>query len=142
MSKNQSKTSKPRPRSASTTVTITGNENAVATQGGKASVTHREGNNSSDDRAWRKQIERKINSLKNLSEADKSFLNQKMEQIAQEVEKGQQADASSIERVLNTVSAMAPDIFDVVITTLGNPLAGIGLVIKKVGDRAQVGQKV
>ena len=141
MSKDQRKTPKSKTRSAATTITITGNQNAVATQGGKASIMHIEENISSDYRAWRKEIERKIDSLQNLPEEDKSLLKQNTEQIVQEAEKGQQADASRIERLLNTVSVMAPDIFDVAITTLGNPLAGIGLVIKKIGDKAKVIRK-
>jgi hypothetical protein len=36
------------------------------------------------------------------------------------------------------MAAMAPDILEVAIATLVNPLAGIGLVAKKIGDKAQV----
>ncbi len=32
---------------------------------------------------------------------------------------------------------MAPDILDVVVATLGNPLAGIGVAIKKIAEKAK-----
>jgi hypothetical protein len=124
------------------TISITGNQNAVATGGGRASVTHLEETGLSNFSAWRKQIGREVGRLKGVSEEDKSILKQNIEQIAREAEKGTQADASRLERLINTLSAMAPDILDVAIATLSNPLAGIGLAVKKIGDKARVTQKL
>lgn len=123
-----------------TTITIKGNQNAVATQGGRANVIQ-SGGNSPVFEAWREQMEREIEGLKNVPEEDKSILKQNVEQIAREAEKGQKADANRIERLLNTLSVMAPDIFDVALATLANPFAGIRLVIQKIGDKARVVQK-
>jgi serine/threonine protein kinase len=122
------------------TITIKGNQNAVATQGGRASVIH-SGGTSSVFQAWRERMEREIERLEDLPEEDKALLKQNVEQIAREAEKGEKADPKRIERLLNMLSVMAPDFFDVALTTLTDPFVGIRLVIKKVGDKARVMQK-
>ena len=118
-------------------IATAGNGNVTAVGKG-ARATVNQGNLNSELAEWRKEMELKINALKDLPAEDKSTLNQQVEQIALEAKKGPQADPSRIERLFNTISAMAPDIFDVAVTTLTNPLAGIGLVIKKIGEKAQV----
>ena len=55
-------------------------------------------------------MEYKIDSLQSLPAADKTLVKQNVEQIAGEAKKRQQADASGIERLLNAVALMAPDI--------------------------------
>lgn len=118
-------------------ISITGNSNVAAAGRGAHATLNQSGSNSELDE-WRKQMERKINALKDFYPEDKSALNQQVEQIAREVEKGAQADASRVERLINTIAAMAPDIFEVAVATLVNPLAGIGLAARKIGDKAQV----
>ena len=97
-----------------------------------------QGSGSSELERWRKEMEGKINALRDLPPEDKSTLNQQVGQIAREAEKGPEADPRRIERLLNTIAVMAPDIFDVAVTTVINPLAGIGLVVKKIGEQAKV----
>jgi hypothetical protein len=123
----------------SSSVSISGSSNVVAAVGkGNRATTGSPSNESSELNKWRKVMESKINALKDLPAEDKSTLNQQVEQIAREAEKGPQADPNRIERLFNTISAMAPDIFDVAVATMANPLAGIGLVVKKIGEKAQV----
>lgn len=118
-------------------INVTGNQNAVATHGGKATVSISQA--AQDDwKAWREQMESEIKALKELPVEDQAMLTQNVEQVVKEAEKGEEADPSRIERLLNTISAMAPDILDVAVATIGNPLAGIGLVIKKIGEKAKV----
>jgi hypothetical protein len=118
-------------------INVTGNQNAVATHGGKATVSISQA--AQDDwKAWREQMESEIKALKELPAEDQTMLTQNVEQVVKEAEKGEEADPSRIERLLNTISAMAPDILDVAVATIGNPLAGIGLVIKKIGEKAKV----
>jgi hypothetical protein len=118
-------------------INVTGNQNAVATHGGKATVSISQA--AQDDwKAWREQMESEIKALKELPAEDQTMLTQNVEQVVKEAEKGEQADPSRIERLLNTISAMAPDILDVVVATIGNPLSGIGMVIKKIGEKAKV----
>jgi hypothetical protein len=119
-------------------VSISGNGNVAAVGRNARATSISQGGSNAELDNWRKQMERKINGLKGLYPEDKSALNQQVEQIAREVGKGSKADAGRVERLINAIGAMAPDILEVVIATLVNPLAGIGLVAKKIGDKAQV----
>lgn len=113
------------------------NTNVVATRGSNATVSISRA--AQDDwKAWREQMEGEIKALKELPAEDQTMLTQNVEQVVKEAEKGEEADPSRIERLLNTISAMAPDILDVVVATIGNPLAGIGLAIKKIGEKAKI----
>ena len=90
---------------------------------------------------WRKGMEKRIDANSDLSPADKIDLKENVAQVADEVSKGKQADSGRLERLLNTIGSLAPDIFDVAIATLANPLAGLGLVAKKIGERAKLEQR-
>ena len=52
--------------------------------------------------------------------------------------KGETANVGKIERLLNTMSSMAPDILEVTATTLQNPFRGVGLVLQKINDRVKL----
>jgi hypothetical protein len=121
-------------------INVTGNNNAVSTHGGKATVSITQA--AQDDwKAWREKMENEIRSLRTLPAEDQTMLVQNVDQVVQEAEKGKQADPSRIERLLNSIATMAPDILDVLVTTIANPLAGIGLVVKKIGEKASVIRK-
>jgi len=45
---------------------------------------------------------------------------------------------TQLEKLINTLAIMSPDIFDVAIATLTNPLAGIGLTIRKISEKAKI----
>ncbi len=121
-------------------ITVNGDNDAVATHGGKATVSISQAAQN-DWKAWCARIEREIKAIKDLTAEDKSMLNQSVEQVVSEAKKGEKANPSRIERLFNTIGAMAPDILDVIIATVANPLAGLGLVAKKVGDKAKVTKK-
>lgn len=87
---------------------------------------------------WREQMESRIEAKPELSSVEKQDLKEQVQKIEQEVQKGQQADPSRIEKLINTLAVMSEDIFEVAVATLGNPLAGLGLVAKKIGDRARL----
>lgn len=87
---------------------------------------------------WRAQVESKIDAKPGLSGDDKNDLKDQVAKIEAEACKGTQADPSRLEKLINTLAVMAPDIFEVAVTTLANPLAGIGLVLKKIGDKAKL----
>jgi hypothetical protein len=89
-------------------------------------------------RKWRKDMEQWIDSRPNLLPAAKTDLKDNVAKVADEVSKGKQADSGRLERLLNVILSLAPDIFDVAIATLANPLAGLGLAAKKIGERARV----
>jgi hypothetical protein len=48
-----------------------------------------------------------------------------------------QADEIGTRRALSTLKGMAPDIWEVVVATLSNPIAGVGAVIQKVAAKAK-----
>lgn len=126
---------------AGDSISISGSSNVNVVKGsGTATNTSivNEANSNGELIKWRKEMERKIDALKDIPAEDKSTLNQQVEQIAREAEKGPQADPKRLERLFNTISAMAPDIFEVAVATVSNPLAGIGLVVKKIGEKAQI----
>jgi len=71
----------------------------------------------------------------------KEDLTKNVKQLEQEIEKGEKAESSFIQKRMETIQQMAPDIAEVVVATLQNPAAGIGLVVKKVIDKFNVEKK-
>ena len=109
-------------------------------RGARAAVTQTSG---SPDLAallaqWQTQMEAKIDAQPSISADDKKDLKEQVGKIQTEAAKGDQADPSRLEKLINTLAVMGQDIFDVAVTTLVNPLGGIGLVLKKVGDKAKL----
>jgi len=58
-------------------------------------------------------------------------------QIEEEVQKGEAANENKVNRWLKTLALMAPDIFEVTIDTLVNPLSGIKTVVQKIAQKAK-----
>ena len=108
----------------------------AAGRGAKASVISNESLLSIVE--WMAQINKKVDSLPDISQVEKEDIKQQVEKIGDEAQKGSKAEVGRLEKLINTLNVMAPDIFDVVIATLASPLAGIGLVIKKIGDKAKL----
>jgi hypothetical protein len=111
----------------------------AAGRGSKARISRMD--TVAEAKKWRKDMEKRIDANKDLLPADKTDLKENIVKVADEVSKGRQADSSRLERLLNVIGSIAPDIFDVAITTLANPLAGLGLVAKKIGERAKLAQQ-
>ncbi len=120
---------------------VHGNDNVTAAGRGAMAVVSRGTEPPEDLVAWQKEMEKRIDALNDLLPADKTDLKENIDKVAKEAAKGKVADRGRLERLLNTICAMAPDIFDVAIATLANPLAGLGLVVKKIGERAKVEAK-
>lgn len=87
---------------------------------------------------WQAEMEVEIDALPHLLEADKVDLKDTVAKIKTEAVKAEEVDPSRLERLLNSIAAMAPEIFEVAVTTLASPLQGIGLVMKKIGDKAKL----
>jgi hypothetical protein len=87
---------------------------------------------------WQDRMNKAIDANSSLSPADKIDTREQIEKITTEAAKGKQADPSRLEKLVNTLGVMAPDIFEVALTTIGNPLAGLGLVAKKIGEKAKI----
>lgn len=70
-----------------------------------------------------------------LSQEEKADVKAEVEEVKAEAEKGEEASESFLTRRLRSIGRMAPDILEVVLATIGNPAAGLGLVAKKVADK-------
>jgi hypothetical protein len=46
-------------------------------------------------------------------------------------------NAGFLSRRFRNIARMAPDVLDVVVATLGNPLAGLGVAVKKIAENAK-----
>jgi hypothetical protein len=46
-------------------------------------------------------------------------------------------DKSFLSRRFRNIARMAPDVLDLVVAMLANPLAGLGVVVKKVAEKAK-----
>jgi hypothetical protein len=119
------------------TVKKRGNKSAI-TSGRRSKAVVSQAETDSELKKWRKNMEKWIDAQKDLPPADKTELKDNVAQVADEVSKGKQVDSGRLERLLNVILSIAPDVFDVAIATLANPLAGLGLVAKKIGERAKL----
>ena len=57
--------------------------------------------------------------------------------VADAAKKNEKVDEDFLTRRFRSIARMAPDILDVVVATLGNPLAGLGVAVKKIADKAK-----
>ncbi|MCH8876164.1 MAG: hypothetical protein IIA89_05000 [Chloroflexi bacterium] len=73
-----------------------------------------------------------IESRPNTSSTDVADLNVELHELQDEIAEGETANEESLARRLRNFQRMAPDILDVVLATLANPVAGFGEVVKKV----------
>ena len=87
---------------------------------------------------WRQEIEANIAALSDLDDGEKEELKEKTSKVQQEAAKGNTANPGKLERLLNSMNAMAPDILEVTTTTLQNPFKGVGLVLQKINDRIKL----
>ena len=67
----------------------------------------------------------------------KKSVEESVKQIEKEVQKGEKAKPSFIQQRLENIEKMAPDIAEVLITTLQNPALGVSLAVKKVINKME-----
>lgn len=85
-------------------------------------------------------IYQQIDATSNLPPRDKEDLKADVKDVEAEAAKeaqGQQPDESFLERRLRSIARMAPDILDVIASTVANPALGAATVIRKVIDRVK-----
>jgi len=75
------------------------------------------------------------------SQADKEDLKAEMKEIQSTVtmaaQKNERVDDGFLSRRFRNIARMAPDVLDVIVATLANPLAGLGVAVKKIADKAR-----
>jgi hypothetical protein len=82
-----------------------------------------------------------INARPETSSADKEDLKAEVAEIQSTIteaaKKEEAMDESFLARRFRNIARIAPDVLDVVVATLVNPLAGLGVAAKKIAERAK-----
>jgi ATP-dependent Lon protease len=85
------------------------------------------------------QLYAKIDARPETPAADKEDLKAEVKEIQAAVteaaKENKKMDESFLVRRFRNIARMAPDILDVVVAMLANPLAGLGVAIKKIAER-------
>jgi len=89
------------------------------------------------------QLYKAIETRADTQPVDKSTLQAEIQEVQsivmQSSEEKDKIDENALIRHFRNIARMAPDILDVAVTTLGNPLAGLGIAIKKIAEKANEG---
>lgn len=88
-------------------------------------------------RVWKEEMDRSVD-LTSLPPEEKQDLKKQVEVIESVLVEDAGKSPTRLEKLLNTLAVMSPDIFDVALATLVNPLAGIGLTLQKISDMAKI----
>ena len=80
-----------------------------------------------------------IDKQNKLSKADKTDIKEDIQEIRKEFEKGKEFNESFVLRRLRNIGRMAPDILEVTLATIVNPILGYGVVAKKIAEKAKQG---
>ncbi len=82
-----------------------------------------------------------IESNKKVSPTKKEDLKAEVQEIQSTVteaaQKKEKVDESFLSRRFRNIARMAPDVLDVVVAALANPLAGLGVAVKKIAEKAR-----
>ena len=83
------------------------------------------------------QIDARVNTLPADKEDIKAEVKEIQSTVTQAAEKNEKIDEGFLSRRFRNIARMAPDVLDVVVATLGNPLAGLGVTVKKIAEKAK-----
>jgi hypothetical protein len=87
----------------------------------------------------------KIETRPNTSTADREDIEAEVKEIqstvTQAAEKNEKVDEGFLSRRFRNIARMAPDVLDIVVATLVNPLAGLGVAVKKIAEKAKAETK-
>jgi hypothetical protein len=88
-----------------------------------------------------KQLYAAIEANSKAAGADKEDLKAEVEEIqaivTEALQKNEKVEESFLSRRFRNIARVAPDMLDVVVATLGNPLAGVGIAVKKIAEKAK-----
>jgi hypothetical protein len=102
-----------------------------------AQATHTEGVGGAELAKLFAAIYQKIDARPADPDVDKEELAETVHKVEQEAAKGDEANPNKVERWLRFLGGMAPDILEVTVACLTNPLAGVGTVIRKIAEKAR-----
>lgn len=104
----------------------------------KRDVIQSRGLQASEVRELFSPIYQQIEHKESLPPEDREDLKVMVEEIETEAVKGEKADESLIGRHLRNIARMAPDILDVTLKTIANPVLGLAAMAQKIAARADV----
>lgn len=82
-----------------------------------------------------------IDASTKISSSNKEDLKAEVKEIQSMVteagKKNGKVDEGFLARRFRNIARVAPDVLDVVVATLGNPLAGLGVAVKKIAEKAK-----
>jgi hypothetical protein len=113
---------------------ITGSTVAI---GRHAQATHTEGVSGEDLAQLFAHVYQQIEARPADPDVDKEEVTETVQKVEKEAAKGEEANATKVERWLKFLGGMAPDILDVTVACLTHPLAGVGTVIRKIAEKAR-----
>jgi len=106
-------------------------------------ITHQTttGLNPADIKQLFDQVYISIEANAKTSTTDKDDLKAEVKEIqstvTEAVKKNEKMDESFLARRFRNIARMAPDVLDIVVATLGSPLAGLGIAVKKIAEKAK-----
>jgi hypothetical protein len=112
---------------------ISNSQGVAIGRGASASVTH--GLSGDEIGKLYASIYQQIKARPEDPNVDKEELNDTVEKVQKETGKGEQANPDKVARWLKSLADAAPDILDVTVATLTNPVMGVATAIRKVAER-------
>ena len=118
---------------------ISGNVNVA---GGNVTTHHTTtGLSAADIKQLFDQLYTNIDARTEISPAKKEDVKAEVQDIqtavTEAVKKNEPVNESLLSRKFRSIARMAPDMLEVLVATLGNPLMGIGVAVKKIADKAK-----
>ncbi len=85
------------------------------------------------------QLFEKINQMPEGTE--KAVANSAAQALEKEAQKGPRAEEATVSKWFSILAQMAPDVFEVALTTFANPIQGLGMAFQKIAQKARAGHK-
>ncbi|MEJ2265389.1 MAG: hypothetical protein P8X95_18240 [Anaerolineales bacterium] len=114
---------------------ISGSTGVAIGRGAQATVT--QGLGGEDIARLFAEIYQQIEARPEDPDVDKEELTETVQKVQEEAAKGEEANPNKVERWLRFLGSMAPDILDVTVACLTNPVAGVATAIRKIAEKAQ-----
>jgi hypothetical protein len=90
------------------------------------------------------KVYKAIDSLPDVSPSDKDYIRSDVNEIESLVRKAapknEKVDEEHLSRYLRNIGRMAPDVLEVMSASLSSPVAGLGVVLKKIAEKAKQGE--
>lgn len=81
-----------------------------------------------------------VEQKQDISAEEKSDIKSELDEVKDELAKGEKADETFLQRRLRNIGRMAPDILEITLATITNPLAGFSMVARKVAEKLKQAQ--